>query len=55
MIALVNPVSSGVELARAFHERGARCLHCPRPEDALCALHELEDAGRFCELAPQTP
>ncbi|BEL03194.1 ATP-grasp domain-containing protein [Actinoplanes sichuanensis] len=31
MIALVNPVSSGAELARAFHERGAACVHVYGP------------------------
>jgi hypothetical protein len=31
VIALVNPVSSGAELARAFHERGTACVHVYGP------------------------
>lgn len=32
MIALVNPVSTGVELARAFRERGVACVHVYSPD-----------------------
>ncbi|OLZ67832.1 hypothetical protein AV521_23415 [Streptomyces sp. IMTB 2501] len=41
MIVLVNPVSTGAELARAFREEGADCLHLYEPE-----LREAWEADR---------
>jgi hypothetical protein len=54
VIALVNPVSSGVELARAFHERGARCLHLFDPELAVSAVGPAERVLQCIDLADTT-
>ncbi|MFH8570116.1 ATP-grasp domain-containing protein [Streptomyces sp. NPDC017993] len=43
MIALINPVSTGVDLATAFREEGAECVHVYTPDQR--AAYEADSAA----------